>query len=49
MGREVFKETRNLSGNLTVPVKIEFFSEGQYIVKAEINGQLHVSRVRLTK
>lgn len=49
MGREVYKETRNLAGNLTIPVKLEFFSEGQYIVKAEINGQLHVSRVRLSK
>jgi len=49
MGRVVFNETRILNGNLTIPVKLEFSSEGQYIVKAEINGQLSVSRIRIAK
>jgi photosystem II stability/assembly factor-like uncharacterized protein len=49
MGRVVFTENRELSGNLTLNVNLESFAAGQYIVKAEVNGHVFVKRVQVVK
>ncbi len=49
MGRTVFSESRTLNGNLTLPVSLETYAAGQYVVKANINGQQYIQRLMLTK
>lgn len=49
MGREVYNQSFSINGTTNIPVNMEFAAEGQYLVKANINGQLFVKRVMLVK
>jgi len=51
MGRVVYSNTKvkGVSGTTEIPVNLEYASDGQYVVKVEVNNKVYVSKVLLVK
>jgi len=49
MGRTVWTHSENVSISDNIPMNLSFAAEGQYILKAEMNGHVFVKRVMLVK
>ena len=45
LGRQVLSQTQQVSSNTTLDINMESAQAGQYIIKAQINGQVFVKRI----
>lgn len=48
-GREIYAKSYDLVGSTFLNIDLPFLSEGQYIVKTEMNGKTSVKRIVITK
>jgi hypothetical protein len=49
MGRVILKEQNNLHPNLRIPINLSYVGAGQYILRAEFNGQQFNKRILISK
>jgi hypothetical protein len=49
IGRAVWTQSENVSVSANIPMNLSYVAEGQYILKAEMNGHMFVKRVMLVK
>jgi photosystem II stability/assembly factor-like uncharacterized protein len=49
VGRTVWTQNENVAGTDNIPMNLSFVAEGQYILKAEMNGHVFVKRLMLVK
>lgn len=49
MGRKVFVHNEEITGYLWVPVDLENYAEGQYMVKIDINKKVFVKKIMVNK
>jgi hypothetical protein len=45
LGRQVLSQTQQVSSNTTLDINMESAQAGQYIIKAQMNGQVFVKRI----
>jgi hypothetical protein len=49
LGRQVLSQTQQVSSNTTLDIKMESAQAGQYIIKAQLNGQVFVKKIVVVK
>ncbi|MCB9251664.1 MAG: T9SS type A sorting domain-containing protein [Flavobacteriales bacterium] len=48
VGREVYRTSKDVQEDVYIPINMDNAAEGQYILKAELNGKVQYRRLMIT-